>query len=196
MSICNGANLPALSRALKYVFKVGDSAKKQDLPVPRLLSKSIYLLVSLLALMYMVSAADAWFHASSTAVILQSTAPFRPDSTSTALGRELNSTRCNEALGDSQADIRSTCGITIGLAAHDVGPRSKGLTALANSSTEVRVAFTNDQTAILIAPSIPPNITYTAKTVGLKASCRRFVFCTFVCDLVSTRSMLVSQTSV
>ena len=174
MSICNGANLPALFQAIKYLFKLDKKAQKQHLATPRLLRRACALLFYLLVLSYIISAADAWFHATSTAVVVQSSAGSVHSDLAINFGRQINYTQCEEAMNSVGPIFQATCGLTDSTGASN-GPLAEGARTVSNSSSLNRVVFTNDQTAIIVPNSIPPNITYTAQTVGLRASCERFV---------------------
>ena len=168
------------------MLRWGDVSKKQDLPVPRLLRRALAVLFYLLLLSYLVTASDAWLHATSKATIIQSTTPIQSGSLQADFGRAINTTQCTEAMATSSPDssFYASCGQILGLAGHDSGPIREGLRTISNSSSINRVAFTDDQTAILVPDTLPANISYTAKTLGFKASCKRFVItllCSFPC---------------
>lgn len=173
MSICNSANLSALFQAIRYMLGANKDLKKQTLPSPTLMKRSVVLLFTLLTLIYAISGADAWFHASSKATLIQKQTSFVGTPGQVAFGRAINETRCQEASTSTVGGpiYTSSCGLFNGLAAHDNAAFPEGLRAVSNSSNINRVAFTDDQTAILAPSNVPSNTSFSANTIGVKTSC-------------------------
>ncbi len=170
LSICSSANLPALFSSLRYAFGLNKNVANKDIRMPRLLRISILILFSLLASMYLATAADAWLHASSAGINILSTKPYTTVE-GRNLGRQINSTLCLPANANPPTIFQKTCGQVSGGSAGDGKARMEGLRVVSNSSSLHRVVSTNDQTAILVPQTLPPNATYTARTLGVKSQC-------------------------
>ncbi|KAH9474521.1 hypothetical protein JR316_0012982 [Psilocybe cubensis] len=176
MSICSGANIGSLFSSMKYLVIKPAMKNSVDRVAPApILRQSIFALGSLLVISYVASGADAWLHASSTSVLITSMSPYT-SSTPSNFGREINATMCQIATARND----STCGI-IGTGSAGTGiTLSEGLRVISNTSSLHRVVFTDDQTAILVPQTLPPNITYTSRTLGVKSQCTSITkYCIF-----------------
>ncbi|PPQ97614.1 hypothetical protein CVT26_002372 [Gymnopilus dilepis] len=167
MLMCNGAGLSSILLSAKYVIKRPKSGQKVS--QPPILRQSIIFLGSLLLVTYITAGADSWLHASSTSVIVQSNTPYNslivPN-----FGREINGTMCQ--LASTGGPITSaSCGQLNDAASYTNAAIGEGIRTADNASTIHRVVLTDDQTAIVVPESLPPNITYVAQTVGLKSQC-------------------------
>jgi hypothetical protein len=179
LTLCTGANFPSLFRSFRYIFRLDPSTKKQTLPSPPFLKHSVVFLTFLLVLSYVISSADAWFHASSQSTIVESTHPLSNSlSTSTNLnvGREINMTRCNDPRSIPSSSIgQQTCGLLSGGSGGDGATRAEGLRTLSGSSSFNKVVFAQEETYILVPASLLDNATYTAKSVGVRTTCARYI---------------------
>lgn len=174
LSLCNGANLPALFSSLRYIFRLNNSVVNKRLETPRPLRISIIILFSLLASTYLSTAADAWLHASSSSINLFSIIPYGHTELATMqrnFGRQINSTLCDPARYNPGSPSQYTCGLVSGGSIGDGKTRTEGLRVVSNSSSLHSVVFTNDQIAILVPQSLPDNTTYTAQTLGIRSQC-------------------------
>ncbi|KDR66408.1 hypothetical protein GALMADRAFT_147995 [Galerina marginata CBS 339.88] len=173
MSMCNGGSLSSLFKSVKYIFK-GPSKEEKTAQPPPILRQSVFILASLLAVTYLAAAADSWLHASSTSVIITSHSPFNSLVISN-FGREINATMCQLASRDNTTVTgqlsTSTCGM-VNLGSGGSGMMlGEGLRVVSNGSDLHRVEYLDDQTAILVPYTLPTNITYSAKTLGVKSQC-------------------------
>ncbi|KIK03994.1 hypothetical protein K443DRAFT_676313 [Laccaria amethystina LaAM-08-1] len=168
LSICTGAGLPALAAALKYMLNLNKGGSP-SLPIPPMLRRTTVLLFIFLVLSYLISASDAWFHASSRAISIASTSPYLFPAT---FGRVINATMCDPATYNSGTVSQLTCGLLSGGSGGNARTRMEGLRAVSNSSALHRAVFTDDQTAILVPQTIPANVSYTARTIGVKSTCQ------------------------
>ncbi|KAH9474523.1 hypothetical protein JR316_0012984 [Psilocybe cubensis] len=177
--MCNAANLTAFFSSAKFMATKGDKLT----PAP-MLRRSIFVLGSLLAVSYIVAAADAWLHASSTGIVIPSISAY----TGSALpqfGREINETMCQEAsVFDTDAVghiTAASCGILNPGSGGSGNKLAEGIRVLSNSSTLQRVVFTDDQTALLVPQNLPSNITYEAQAVGVKSQCTSITkYCIYI----------------
>lgn len=194
LSLCNGANLPALFSSLRYIFRLNNNVANKRLETPRPLRISIIILFSLLASTYLSTAADAWLHASSSSVNLVSIVPYSDIELATIprnFGRQINSTLCDPTRYNPGTVGQDTCGLVSGGSIGDGKTRGEGLRVVSNSSSLHSVVFTNDQIAILVPQSLPDNTTYTAQTLGVRSQCASCV--TFE-NLLIVLTYLVSMT--
>ena len=104
--------------SLRYAFKLNKKVQNKDLAVPPLLRRSIFLLASLLASMYLATAADAWLHASNQSINLDSVVPFKSGKLGTlpSFGRQINATKCDPSMYPSNNMAQKTCGQVTGAA--------------------------------------------------------------------------------
>ncbi|KAF8995980.1 hypothetical protein BDQ17DRAFT_1364875 [Cyathus striatus] len=176
LSICNGAGIMNLYNGVRYVF-TGDKSRR-NIHAPLILRQSVFFLFLILLLSYIISGADAWFHATSRAITLNFNTPFSSSSASSNLvnfGREINSTMCQIAATavDPTGTTQQSCGLqNDGTAGSDMVTRQESLRALSNSSLVNRVEYTDDQTAIMVPTSLPSNITFAGTTIGVKSACK------------------------
>jgi len=178
VSLCNGANLPALVSSLRYTFRINNDVANKGLKIPRPLRISIIILFSLLASNYLATAADSWLHASSSSVNLLSVVPYSHTELGTIgrnFGRQINSTLCDPKTYPDGSSSQKTCGLVSGGSFGDGRVRTEGLRVVSNSSSLHKVVFTNDQIAILVPQSLPDNTTYMAETLGVRSRCATFV---------------------
>jgi hypothetical protein len=168
LSICTGAGLPALAAALKYMLNLNKGGSP-SLPIPPMLRRTTVLLFIFLVLSCLISASDAWFHASSKAISIVSTSPYLFPAT---FGRVINATMCDPVTYNSGTVSQLTCGLLSGGSGGNARTRMEGLRAVSNSSALHRAVFTDDQTAILVPQTIPANVSYTARTIGVKSTCQ------------------------
>jgi hypothetical protein len=176
LSLCKGANVPALFSSLRYIFRLNNNVANEGLKTPRLLRISIIILSSLLASMYLATAADAWLHVTSSSVNLHSVVPYSHAEFATIerdFGRQINSTVCDPATYTNGTKSQQTCGLVSGGSLGDGKTRTEGLRVVSNSSSLHRVEFTDDQIAILVPQSLPDNTTYMAQTLGVRSRCTR-----------------------
>ncbi|KDR68207.1 hypothetical protein GALMADRAFT_272694 [Galerina marginata CBS 339.88] len=172
MSMCNGAGLSSLFSTIKYLFKRPQYGEK--VAQPPILRQSIFFLGSLLAVTYLTAAADSWLHASSTSILIPSNSPYHslvvPD-----FGREINATMCAQAMGNATVIVSHTgqasCGLINGGSGGSGLTLGEGVRVVSNTSSLHRVVFADDQTALVVPQSVPPNITYSAQTLGVKTQC-------------------------
>ena len=159
--------------SLRYAFKLNKKVQNKDLAVPPLLRRSIFLLASLLASMYLATAADAWLHASSQSINLDSVVPFKSGELATLpnFGRQINATKCDPSMYPSNNMAQKTCGQVTGAAGGNGRNQIEGYRTKTNSSSQHRVVYTDDQTAILVPQTLPDNTTYIARTIGFKSQC-------------------------
>ncbi|TFK38978.1 hypothetical protein BDQ12DRAFT_722828 [Crucibulum laeve] len=167
LQILSSANIAALFSSMKSIHS---ARSKSRLSTPPMLRHSMMLLFIFLCTSYVISAADAWLHASSKAITLESTTAYIGSSPE-LFGRAMNTTRCDRSRYTS-ALTQNTCGLLSGGSGGDGRARMEGLRTISNSSSMNRVMYADDRTAILVPQSLPSNITYTATTLGVKASCR------------------------
>lgn len=176
MAMCNGAGLSSLFSSVKYVVKKPQNGQK--VARPPILRQSMIFLGSLLAVTYITAAADAWLHASSTSIIIPSSAPYNSP-TVPNFGREINATACQLASqsqdGGPVTVSTATCGLLNDGAHGTTAKLGEGIRVVHNASTVHQMVLTDDQTVIVIPLSIPSNITYSAKTLGVKSQCATYV---------------------
>ena len=168
LSICTGAGLPALAAALRHRLNLNKGGSP-SLPTPPMLRHTTVLLFIFLILSYLISVSDAWFHTSSKAISIASTLPYFFPAT---FGRAINATMCDPATYNSGTVSQLTCGLLSGGRGGNARTRMEGLRAVSNSSVLHRAVFTDDQTAILVPQTIPANVSYTARTIGVKSTCQ------------------------
>ncbi|KDR67245.1 hypothetical protein GALMADRAFT_283600 [Galerina marginata CBS 339.88] len=168
MSMCNGAGISSLFSTVKYMVKGPKSGQK--VTRPPILLQSTVILGSLLAVTYLTAAADSWLHATSTSVVISSSSSFSSPTPPT-FGREIDDDQCQKASasGGQQA---ASCGLLNNGARGTTDGLGEGIRVVSNSSTIHRIVLADDQTAIVVPLSVPPNITYSAKTLGVKSQCR------------------------
>jgi hypothetical protein len=173
MSICNAANFGAAIDSIKYLLGSNKKEQYRKLPTPPLLRRSLIILIALLVLSYIVSGADAWFHATSTAIAIPFTSKYtgRMD-----FGREINATMCNFDWSSQGPTAQATCGQLNDGSQSGLLSRPEGLRTISNSSSLHRVVFTQDQIAIIVPEASPGNISYTAETIGLQTTCAGLAF--------------------
>ncbi|PPQ81379.1 LOW QUALITY PROTEIN: hypothetical protein CVT25_015900 [Psilocybe cyanescens] len=175
MSMCNGSNLRSLFTSVKYVALKRPTDKAAKVSPAPMLWQSIFILGSLLAISYIAAGADAWMHASSTSVIIPSNSAYAASSALPSLGREINATMCQAASAFNTDAIghiiAASCGMLNTGSGGSGNQLAEGIRVLSNSSNLHKVAFTDDQTAILIPSSLPSNITYEARTMGVRSQC-------------------------
>lgn len=174
MSMCNGAGLSSLFSSVKYIVKKPQNGQRVD--QPPILRQSIVFLGSLLAVTYLTAATDSWLHASSTSIIIPSNAPYNSRTVSN-FGREINATTCQLANQSSNSGPISTatCGLLNDGAHGTTAELGEGIRLVHNASTTHQMVLTDDQTVIVVPLSLPPNITYSAKTLGVKSQCATYV---------------------
>ena len=178
MTICNGAGLSSLFSSVKYVVKKPQNGQK--VVHPPILHQSMVFLGSLLAVTYLTAAADSWLHASSKSIIVPSNAPYNSPTVSN-FGRQINATVCQVG---GQPDSKGGCQV----ASPDQAPAPGTMAAelnfavigeairiVHNASTVHKMVLTDDQTIIVVPLSLPPDITYSAKTLGVKSQCATYV---------------------
>jgi hypothetical protein len=174
IAICNGAGLCSLFSSVKYALKKPQN--EQKVVQPPILHQSMVCLGSLLAVTYLVAAADSWLHASSTSIIIPSNAPYNSPTISN-FGREINATMC-QAVGQSNGcPVASVGQITYGAMSGELNLAvvGEGIRIVHNASTVHKMVLTDNQTIIVVPLSLPPNITYSAKTLGVKSQCATYV---------------------
>ncbi|KAF8994379.1 hypothetical protein BDQ17DRAFT_1431041 [Cyathus striatus] len=177
LSVLNSANIPSLFSALLYFLGFGQTQEQKNYPAPPILRRSTaFLFISLLTT-YLITGSDAWLHVTSKAVIIESILPYSNHNSSLIsepLGRAINHTQCDEAqlIGWPSLSYGPSCGQITGGSAGDGVTMMPGLRTLSNSSSTHRIVFANDQTAIVVPVTIPPNVSYTAPTIGVKSSCK------------------------
>lgn len=176
MSLCNGANFSALFSSLKYVLGIGQPIEKGKAPrPPPILQQSILFLGSLLTVTYIAAAADAWLHNTSKSIPILSISSY-DSATTVDLGRQINSTLCNSSQYINGTVGQLTCGLISGGSGGSGRTLAEGVRVVSNSSSLHKVVYAHDQTAILVANTIPGNITYTAQTMGVKSQCVRYLY--------------------
>jgi hypothetical protein len=173
VSICNAANFGAAFDSATYLLGSDKREQYRKLPTPPLLRRSLIILIALLMLSYITSGADAWFHATSKAIAIPFISQY---SGAMDFAREINSTMCDQDWTSRGAPALATCGQLDDGSQSGLLSRPEGLRTISNSSSINRVVFTQDQTAIIVPESVPPNVTYTAETIGLKSTCAGFAF--------------------
>ena len=109
LSICTGSGLPALAAALRHMLNLNKGGSP-SLPSPPMLRHTTVLLFIFLVLSYLISASDAWFHASSKAISIASTSPYLFPAT---FGRAINASMCDPATYSSGTVSQLTCGLAI-----------------------------------------------------------------------------------
>uniref|UniRef100_A0A8H7XTX3 Uncharacterized protein n=1 Tax=Psilocybe cubensis TaxID=181762 RepID=A0A8H7XTX3_PSICU len=197
MSICNGANLRrgALLVSVKYMFSrrpsdASAAATEREARATPLLRRAVVTLGSLLATSYLIAAADTWLHASSTSVVIPSSIPYTPTASSNstnpnnnapsqpAFARAINATMCAAAASSAagypdtlKQIVTGSCGVLSIKSTGSGRTLAEGIRVLTNNSALHSVAFADDQTAILVPASIPPNVTYQARTLGVRTQC-------------------------
>ncbi|KAG8867772.1 hypothetical protein FRB97_002957, partial [Tulasnella sp. 331] len=190
MSILQGANILSWVRVQSHLSQLTRDSKRQTISRPPLLTRSAHTLGLLLALAYLTTALDFWFHISSDSEVLAVVLPHVPVMGDTLFGKQINWTLCasygSNATGlDYQTPLGSICRLI--LADPHVWPNdlvdadfknyfsaslAESDRTAVNTSTSNYVVFTDDQQAILVPPYIPPNVTFEADTVGLRMTCQ------------------------
>jgi fermentation-respiration switch protein FrsA (DUF1100 family) len=176
MSMCNGAGISSLFSFVKYVAR--GSGTGQKIAYPPILHQSMFFLGFLLTVTYITAAADSWLHASSTSVIIPSNGPYN-SSIVPNFGCELNATMCqiaSQSIGGAPVVISTaTCGL-LNDGAHQITAEfGEGIRVVHNVSSIHQVVLADDQTAIVVPLNLPPSITYSAKTFGVKSQCAMYV---------------------
>ncbi|KAF8996043.1 hypothetical protein BDQ17DRAFT_963865 [Cyathus striatus] len=171
LSIFNSANIPSLFSAFRYFLGLGQTPEQKSFPAPPILRRSTLLLFTFLVNAYLISGSDAWLHVTSKAVVVESLYPYLA---SEPFGRAINNTRCEEAqtIETLSSFYAPSCGQLSGGSGGDGLAMMPGLRTLSNSSSTHRIAFADDQTAIVVPFAIPSNISYTANSLGIKSSCK------------------------
>jgi hypothetical protein len=132
---------------------------------------------SLLADTYLATAGDSWLHASSTSIIIPSNAPYNSPTVSN-FGREINATMCQVAgQNNNGCQVVSAGQIQYGAMAGalNLAVVGEATRIVGNTSTVHKMVLTDDQTIIVVPLRLPPNITYSAKTLGVKSHCDTYV---------------------
>lgn len=166
MSICNGEDIRSLFSSVKFMALKRSTNKGERITPAPMLQQSIFVLGSLLIILYIAAGTDTGLHASSTSVIIPSNSAYG-SSIFPEFGGEINATMCQEAsASDTDAVdhiIAASCGI-LNTGSGGSGSRlAESIRVLSNSSTLHKVFFIDDQTAILISHTLPSNITYEAQ---------------------------------
>lgn len=156
----------------KYIFKQKPAGNNGNLQNPPILRQSLLLLASLLISVYLAAAADSWLHATSKSIDI-TIASYYASSGVRDLGREINATMCDPSTYQDGTMSQSTCGLINGGSGGNGRTHMEGLRVVSNSSSLHKVVFTDDQTAILVPQTLPPNVTYSAETLGIQTQCAR-----------------------
>ncbi|KAG8887515.1 hypothetical protein FRB98_009478 [Tulasnella sp. 332] len=190
MSILQGANILSWLKVQSHLSRITRSGKRQTISPSRLLTHAAHALGLLLALAYLTTALDFWFHLSSESKALAVVLPHTPVMGDTLFGKQINETLCalygsNATALDYQTSLGSICRLVLAdprnwpntLAVSDLqnyfsASRLEGDRTALNTSTLNQVVFTDDQQAILVPPYIPPNVTFEADTVGVRITCQ------------------------
>lgn len=176
MSMCDGAGISSLLGSVKYLLKKPTSG--HNILQPPILRQAIAFLGSMLAITYLTAAADSWLHASSKSVIIPFTSTYRslivPD-----FGREINNTMCALAQGNDTNTVMpvnsASCGLVNGGSGGSGMTLGEGLRVVSNTSSLHSVVFADDQTALVVPQNLPSNISYSARTLGVKSQCVSWV---------------------
>ncbi|KAG8849139.1 hypothetical protein FRB96_000925 [Tulasnella sp. 330] len=190
MSILQGANILSWLKVQSHLSQITRDGKRQTISPSRLLTHAAHALGLLLALAYLTTALDFWFHLSSESKALAVVLPHTPVMGDTLFGKQINETLCalygsNATALDYQTSLGSICRLVLAdprnwpntLAVSDLqnyfsASRLEGDRTALNTSTLNQVVFTDDQQAILVPPYIPPNVTFEADTVGVRITCQ------------------------
>ncbi|KAF9001738.1 hypothetical protein BDQ17DRAFT_1426401 [Cyathus striatus] len=160
-----------------YVFLkflgFGQTKQQRSFASLPILRRSAFLLIVFLFISYLIAVSDAWLHGTSKVAFLQSTLPYTDSagqSRQENLGCAVNFTQCDFArLGKSALPfVHASCGLLSSGSGGDAITRMPGVKTLSNSSDLHRVAFADDQTAILVPWDIPSNVSYVSPSVGIK----------------------------
>ncbi|KAG8874725.1 hypothetical protein FRB97_005683 [Tulasnella sp. 331] len=190
MSILQGANILSWFRVQSHLSRITRNGKRQVISRPRLLTRSAHALGILLALAYLTTALDFWFHLSSDSEILAEILPHTSVIGNTLFGKQIDWALCalygsNATDLDYQTPLGSICRLVLAdpsnwpndLADADLqsylsASLAEGDRTALNTSISNQVVFSDDQQIILVPPNIPLNVTFEADTVGLHVSCQ------------------------
>ncbi|KAG8844795.1 hypothetical protein FRB96_002823 [Tulasnella sp. 330] len=185
MSILQGANILSWFRVQSHLSRITRNGKRQVISRPRLLTRSAHALGILLALAYLTTALDFWFHLSSDSEILAEILPHTSVIGNTLFGKQIDWALCalygsNATDLDYQTPLGSICRLVLAdpsnwpndLADADLqsylsASLAEGDRTALNTSISNQVVFSDDQQIILVPPNIPLNVTFEADTVGL-----------------------------
>ncbi|KAJ7114144.1 hypothetical protein C8R43DRAFT_1156723 [Mycena crocata] len=170
MRTLNGANLAALWYGSNYIAGRGVVPGGKKLNKPPILRLAVLMLFIVLALVYACAGSETWLGASSDAVLYPVISP-ATNETRPLFSRRANQTLCDESEGLS-INVPYQCGLVRGTGGNPEANSDRLLTLNGVSSKNV-VAFTDDQTAILVPPQaqLPANVDYSATTLGVKSNC-------------------------
>ncbi|KAG8873858.1 hypothetical protein FRB97_006379, partial [Tulasnella sp. 331] len=172
MSILQGANILSWLKVQSHLSQITRDGKRQTISPSRLLTHAAHALGLLLALAYLTTALDFWFHLSSESKALAVVLPHTPVMGDTLFGKQINETLCalygsNATALDYQTSLGSICRLVLAdprnwpntLAVSDLqnyfsASRPEGDRTALNTSTLNQVVFTDDQQAILLASLI------------------------------------------
>ncbi|PWN24327.1 hypothetical protein BDZ90DRAFT_235070 [Jaminaea rosea] len=176
MSLLGGPNPRTLWEALRLWLGWGSTSRHSHVRMPKTLRLSILLCTWLLVLHYGISALDQALHWTThprSVVEKMKEALLTQDM---SYSRPFNDTRCAEWKADPEnADrdsyIRDSCGLNNGSNNVMYIDQPEAARTFANASTSNSAAWTNQGSAIMV-PATRPNISYTARALGVRANCK------------------------
>lgn len=168
LNIIGGANLGTLWKGFLYIFGLDGSSSATSPKKPYLVISSFVVLTVLMASAYACVLFETILGATATSFMYPQTTNWTL--APPMLGRVLNETLCT---GTGEPGFTALCGMMDpGSGSDPMAP--EGIRTVTNTSTANQVAFSDDQTAIIVSPlsQIPLNFEYAAQGYGVQSSCQ------------------------
>jgi hypothetical protein len=149
----------------------------------RITSEAVCVLGCALILSNLAAITDNWLHLSSSPFSTISSSQ-SPPSNNTLFGRQVDGPRCAKYVSSTSTSltnvtgIRKLCGVLTDEGAMSPNAIAQAQEIWTNISTTDRIALTQDQHVILVPANLPDEIRYQATTVGVRATCERYVHAT------------------
>ena len=168
---CSSGSLVSLYQCARYIFT--SESRPRKLTTSSLVVQAFCVLAIISTLSVAIGLVDTWLHAVTSAVLYSQVVWATSDALSSpaiAYGTQFNASACNELSG-------AFCGQEDeALWTADPAILLKGFAAAGNISTVHLITTLNDEgwMAIVTRPGVLENVTYTASSIGLTASCVAF----------------------
>ncbi|KAJ7616569.1 hypothetical protein FB45DRAFT_230406 [Roridomyces roridus] len=167
MQTLSGSGVVSLYNSVSYVT----GRHSRTLERPPILREAILMVVFFLWLGYSLSGVELWLSSTSSAVLYPITTVLTEGGERLQYGRRVNDTMCAEQ-ANSTTSLPYQCGLVRGSGGNPQAT-SQQLNTLNGVSIDTVIAFTDDETAIMVPPpsGINTTIGYIATALGVKANC-------------------------
>ena len=178
------ADYTAFFNVWLHLWRKTEASRRQNVRTPLILKNACGLLGLLLAFSYLTVGFDTWLHASSDAITVNITQVYGINDQA-GPGRRINETRCQifsergGILNKTDPGLADLCGLVSYIDwstleyswPQMIASLPEGARVLSNSSNFNRLAFTDDQTVIVLPNVLPPGQGFEASTIGVSTQC-------------------------